>query len=202
MKIAVDLDDVLASFIAEFLKWYNPQYGTNWEFSDVVDYHWPNFMHITVEQAIKDVHAFFLSEEFANLPLMPGAKEWISQLATEHELYIVTARQNAAKETTHNWLDENFPDVFCEVLFANHYSADGSPAFTKGELCQQVGCELLIDDDGRHIDSLLQVGIKVVLMDKPWNKNDQLPAGVTRAYNWEDATRAIEKSLTKSIVTN
>jgi len=202
MKIAVDLDDVLCSFITEFLKWYNPQHNTNWQFDDVVDYHWPNFMHVTLEQAIKDVHEFFLSEGFANLPLMPGAHEFISQLTGQHELYIVTSRQNVAKNTTYNWLDRNFPGVFRKVMFANHYSADGSPARTKGELCREIGCELIVDDDGRHVDSLLQSGIKVVLMDKPWNKNDQLLTGVIRAYNWEDATRAIEKLLTKSITIN
>lgn len=202
MKIAVDLDDVLCSFIAEFLKWYNPQHGTNWQFDDVVSYHWPNFMHIIVEQAIADVHRFHVSKGFTELPLMPGAQKFISKLASQHELYIVTSRQNAARDVTYDWLERNFPGVFKEVLFANHYSADGSPALTKGELCQQVGCELIIDDDGRHLDPLLAHNIKVVLIDKPWNKNDQLPAEVIRAYNWDDATRAIEKLLTKSIVTN
>ena len=193
MRIAVDLDDVLSSFIAEFLKWYNPQHGTNWQFKDVVDYHWPNFMHITVEQAIEDVHKFFISQGYNDLPLMPGAKEWVDQLAAKHELYLVTSRQNVAKETTYNWLDRNFPGVFRKVMFANHYSADGSPARTKGELCKEIGCELIVEDDSRHIDALLAHNIKVVLIDKPWNRNDRLPAGVIRAYNWEDATQAIEK---------
>lgn len=191
MKIAVDLDDVLCSFIAEFLKWYNPQHNTNWEFSDVVDYHWPNFMHTTVDQAIKDVHEFFLSEGFANLPLIPGAAEFVRQLANQNELYIITARQYVAEAITYTYLEKNFPGVFRGVLFANHYSMDGSPARTKGELCEQAGCELIIDDDGRHTGALLAHNIKMVLMDKPWNKNDQLPAGVVRAYNWEDVLSAI-----------
>jgi len=202
MRIAVDLDDVLCNFIAEFLKWYNPQHGTNWQFEDVISYHWPNFMHITAEQAIADVHKFHISQGFANLPVMPGAQEFISRLALKHELSIVTSRQNAAKEATYNWLDRNFPGVFRQVLFANHYSADGSPARTKGELCQEIGCELIVDDDGRHLDSLLAHNIKAVIMDKPWNKNDQLPAGVIRAYNWEEAVQAVEKLLTESVTIN
>ncbi|HCR41835.1 TPA: hypothetical protein DIV45_00450 [Patescibacteria group bacterium] len=202
MKIAVDLDDMLCSFIAEFLKWYNPQHGANWQFEDVVDYHWSNFMHITAEQAIQDVHDFFLTSGFANLPVMPGAQEFIRKLAKEHELYIVTARQHVAEATTYTWLEQNFSGVFRGVLFANHYSADGSPSLTKGELCQQVGCELIIDDDGRHLGSLLAHNIKAVLIDKPWNKNDILPAEVIRAYNWDDALRAIEKLLAKSITIN
>lgn len=200
MKIAVDLDDVLASFIAEFLKWYNAKNGTDWKFEDVVDYHWPNFMHITVEQAIQDVHDFFLTPEFANLPLMPGARGFILQLSKQHELYLVTARQNIAQKTTYDWLDKNFPNIFQAVLFANHYSNDGSPALTKGELCQRVGCELLIDDDGRHLDSLIDYGIEAILIDKPWNQNTQLSGGVTRAYNWDEALQTVEKlSLIKTV---
>jgi len=202
MKIAVDLDDVLCSFIAEFLKWYNLQHNTNWQFKDVVDYHWPNFMHTTLEQAIEDVHKFHISQGFADLPLIPGAKEWVDQLVAKHELYLVTSRQNATKEITYTWLDRNFPGVFRKVMFANHYSADGSPALTKGELCKEIGCELIVDDDDRHIGSLLTHDIKVVLIDKPWNRNDELPEGVIRAYNWEGVTQAIEKLLTKSITIN
>ncbi|MFH0912246.1 MAG: hypothetical protein V1807_01140 [Patescibacteria group bacterium] len=202
MKIAVDLDDVLCSFIAEFLKWYNPQHGTNWCFEDVVDYHWPNFMKITVEQAVRDVHDFFLTPEFANLPLIPGAQEFIQELACGHELYIVTARQHVAEAITHTYLEKNFPGVFRGVLFANHYSMDGSPALTKGELCEQAGCEVIIDDDARHADVLMAHNIKMVLIDKPWNRNDQLPTGVIRAYNWEDATQAVKKLLAESITVN
>jgi len=196
MKIAIDLDDVLCSFIAEFLKWYNPQHQTDWQFEDVVDYHWPNFMHITVEQAIQDVHDFFLTDKFANLPVMPGAKEFIEKLAQEHELYIVTARQYIAEATTYTWLEQNFPSVFRGVLFANHYSMDGSPALTKGELCRQVGCELIIDDDGRHLDSLTKHGIKAVIIDKPWNQGHKLPVGATRVYNWDEALQAVEQLST------
>jgi len=194
MKIAVDLDDVLSSFIAEFLRWYNPQYGTNWQFEDVVDYHWPNFMNITTEQAISDVHRFFATSEFANLPLIPGATEFVQQLASQHELYIITARQRVAEAITYTYLEKSFPGVFRDVLFANHYSIDGSPARTKGELCEQAGCELIIDDDARHAGALLAHNVKMVLMDKPWNKNDQLPTGVIRAYNWEDVLSAINAS--------
>ncbi|MFH1088754.1 MAG: hypothetical protein V1719_02835 [Patescibacteria group bacterium] len=192
MKIAVDLDDVLASFIAEFLKWYNPQHNTNWQFEDVVDYHWPNFMHITVEQAIQDVHSFCLTAGFANLPVMSGAQEFVNKLAKEHELYIVTARQHVIEEITHNWLDKNFPGIFRGVLFANHYSMDGSSPRTKGGLCKQAGCELIIDDDDRHLDALLAHNIKVVIMDKPWNKSSILPANVLRAYSWGDIDETIK----------
>lgn len=200
MKIAVDLDDVLASFIAEFLKWYNPQHDTNWQFEDVVDYHWPNFMHVTVEQAIQDVHDFFLTAGFANLPLMPGAQEFVEKLSQKHELYIVTARQHVAETTTYNWLEKNFPNVFRGVLFANHYSNDGSPSLTKGELCQRIGCELLIDDDGRHLDTLADYSIKAIIVDKPWNRDHKLPVGVIRVYNWDEVLQAVEKlSLIKTI---
>ncbi|MBU1092444.1 hypothetical protein KJ836_02125 [Patescibacteria group bacterium] len=199
MKIAVDLDDVLASFIAEFLKWYNPQHGTNWQFKDVVDYHWPNFMHITVEQAIRDVHDFCLTSGYANLPIMPGAQEFIQKLNRYHELYIITARQHVAEEITYDWLDKYFPSIFKKVVFANHYSMDGSPAKSKGELCYQLGCKVLIDDDSRHIRSVAEKGIKTILIDKPWNQSQELPVGAIRAYNWDDVVQFVnELSLIKA----
>ncbi|MBU1092695.1 hypothetical protein KJ836_03440, partial [Patescibacteria group bacterium] len=191
MKIAVDLDDVLASFIAEFLKWYNPQHNTNWQFDDVVDYHWPNFMHITTEQAIKDAHDFFLTPEFADLPLMPGAKEFVNQLSSDHELYLVTARQHIVEDITRAWANKNFSNNFKEIVFANHYAMDGSKSISKGELCCQLGCEVLIDDDSRHISSVAEKGIKTILIDKPWNQSQELPVGAIRAYNWDDVVQFV-----------
>jgi uncharacterized HAD superfamily protein len=191
MKIAVDLDEVLAEEIREFLKWYNLQYGTEWTFDDAMDSHWPIFLGNTLEEAVDDIHRFFETESYQNLPVVAGAQEGIAELIKDHELYVVTGRQNVVQKITYDWLDRNFPNSFKVVEFTNSYSKDGSPTLTKGEVCERLGCEVLIDDDTRHVESLMKHGVRLIVMNKPWNGYHRLPASVLRADNWGEIVEAV-----------
>ncbi len=193
MKIAVDIDEVLGEFIREFLNWYNREHGTNWTFEDITDYHWPNIFGNTVEEAIDDVHKFFETDGFKNMPLVVGAKEGIGELGKSHELYAVTGRQNVVKEITHEWLDRNFPNVFKVIEFTNNYPKDGSPTLTKGGVCGRLGCEVLIDDDTRHVESLMKYGVKLIVPHKPWNGHHRLPDSIIRVDNWSEIVEAVNK---------
>ncbi len=191
MRIAVDIDEILAEFIGEFFKWYNQEYGANWTWDDVTDYHWPNFLGNTVEEAVDDVHRFFETDRFRNLPLVAGAKEGIAELLASHELYAVTGRQNVVQDTTRAWLDRNFPNAFRAVEFTNNYPKDGSKTLTKGEVCERLGCKVLIDDDTRHIGSLMEHGVRLIVMDKPWNIYHRLPPQVIRVKGWPEIPEAV-----------
>lgn len=193
MKIAVDIDEVLGEFVSEFLKWYNHEYGTRWTFNDVTDYHWPNFLGKTTEQTVNDAHRFFKTDRFRNLPLVSGAKAGVAELARHHQLYVVTGRQNVVQEITREWLDRNFPDIFKEVEFTNNYPQDSSLTLAKGEMCKRLGCEVLIDDDTRHIESLMKYGVKLIVLYKPWNKYHRLPDSVIRVDGWREIVEAVSK---------
>ncbi|MFH0905106.1 MAG: hypothetical protein V1826_00060 [bacterium] len=196
MKIAIDIDEVLSEFTAEFIKWYNITHGTQWTFDDMVDYYWPNWMGITVEEAIDDVHEFFSTDRFRNLPLVRGAQEGIAELAKQHELYAVTGRQNVVKDITYEWLDRNFPNVFKKIEFTNNYPQDGSPTLAKGEVCAKLGCDVLIDDDTRHVESLMQHGVQMIVFDKQWNAYHRLPSSVRRVSDWPQLLSVINQIAT------
>lgn len=199
MKIAIDLDEVLGEFVQEFLKWYNRCYGTNWTFNDVVDYHWPNFMHTSVGQIIDDAHRFFATEEFVNLPLVSGARAGVLELAKTHRLCVVTGRPFVVRNITRQWLDCNFPGVFETVEFTNNYAKDMVPVCSKGELCRKLQCDVLIDDDIRHVGSLLQHGVRPVILNKPWNICHPLPAAVARADSWPEIVQAVRELSNSTI---
>ncbi|MEA1909825.1 MAG: hypothetical protein U9M89_02285 [Patescibacteria group bacterium] len=195
VKIAIDLDDVLSSFVAEFLKWYNIKLGTNYDFNDFKDYHWSNWMDVSDEEAIEAVHEFFRTNQFNDLPVSSGAKEWVENLSKQHDLYLVTARQNVVQEKTHDWISRNFAGLFKGILFGNHYPIDGASGLSKGEICKNIGCGVIVDDNPQHIEALVENNIKVIILDKPWNKEIQETENVKRAYSWGDATKYIESFL-------
>lgn len=193
MKIAVDLDEVLGDFVGAFLKWRNRTYGGNWTYDDVVDYHWANYLGIPSEQAIDEVHQFFKTDEFADLPVIDGAREAVAVLARDHELVIVTARQHAIEGITRRWLEHNFSGQFREVIFANHYAKDGSPIKEKGELCREAGCDWIIEDNAYHLEPLMRYGVGVIIIDKPWNGHYRLPSQVRRASNWAEVVDIVKQ---------
>ncbi|OGB74314.1 hypothetical protein A2V68_00965 [candidate division Kazan bacterium RBG_13_50_9] len=193
MRIAVDLDEVLGEFIGEFLKLYNRKHGTDWSFNDVINYHWPAFMGKTTEELVDEVYKFFETDSFRNLPVVEGAKEGIAELAKNHELCVVTGRQNVIEGATHKWLDHNFPGVFKAVEFTNNYPKGNSPTLSKGEVCKRLGCEVLIDDDSRHVETLMTHGVRVILFNKPWNSYHRLPSSVRRANNWSEIIEAVNQ---------
>lgn len=182
-KIAVDLDEVLCELMRAFLKWHNHQYKTSYRFDDAVDYHWSNFMGISSERAIREFHNFARTTEYANLPIINGSVQVMAELLKKHELYLITARQTVFEEVTRKWVDKYFPNVFKEIVFTNHYPMDGTPSYSKGEVCHKLGCKILIDDNPYNIQSLLDLGVNVILLNKPWNKNQNFPESVIRADN-------------------
>lgn len=186
MKIAVDIDEVLCEFVAEFLKWYNQRHGTDWTFNDVTDYHWPNFMNAPLDQLVDEAHEFFKTDMYHNLPLVRGAREGIADLAKEHRLCAVTGRQNILKGITLKWLDENFPKTFEKVEFTNNYAKDGTPPLSKGDVCKNLECEVLIDDDTRYVEPILDNRVKLILFNKPWNAHLRMPPSIRRANNWPE----------------
>ncbi|AKM84464.1 TPA: hypothetical protein DHW58_00830 [Patescibacteria group bacterium] len=196
MKIAVDIDEVLGEWMREFLRWYNHEYGTNWRYADVTDYRWPVFTGDSSGKAIEDVYKFHKMDSFRHLPLVNGAEEAITELVKHHELYAVTGRQNVTREITHQWIQQNFPGVFKGIELANNYPKDGSATLAKGKICEELGCEVLIDDDTRHVESLMKHGIRVIVFNKPWNIYHRLPDSIMRADNWPEIVEHINQLVT------
>jgi 5'(3')-deoxyribonucleotidase len=193
MKIAVDIDDVLSEWTREFLKWCNRKYNTNWVYEDLVDYRWDRLLGITNMQAVDDVHDFQETDQFRDLPLISGAKEGIMELAKHHELHVVSGRLNGAKDITCEWLERNFPGIFKGIELINRYPRDGSKTLAKGEVCRRLGCEILIDDDTRHVESLMEYSVQVIIFNKHWNTYHRLPDSIWRADGWPEIIERVNR---------
>ena len=150
-------------------------------------------MGIPSERAVREFHNFARTANYANLPIIDGSVQIMAELLKKYELYLVTARQIVFEEVTRKWVDKHFPNIFKKIVFANHYPTDGTQSYSKGEVCYKLGCKLLIDDNIYNIDSVLDREIKVILLNKPWNKNQNFPESVIRADNIKEIPGIIEK---------
>lgn len=147
------------------------------------------------------MHEFFKSDFFQNIQVVRGAVEGIGKLRNMgYELVIVTSRQLVIEQDTRKWISKHFgEDSFKDIAFGNHWGLQGQK-ITKTELCQQLGASMLIDDSLSYTTEVASAGIKALLFDLDstygWNKDkdqdNDLPAGVTRVYNWDDVVEHLK----------
>ncbi|MCA9371855.1 hypothetical protein KC726_03060 [Candidatus Woesebacteria bacterium] len=185
MIIAVDLDDVLSATTPAFIDYYNTIRKTDFRLEDFHTYYWHNIVGEARDDVFRLVHDFYFSPDFAPKPVI-GAIEGIKKLAQSHSLHIVTSRQEEFADITHKWVNNHFPTLFQKVHIANHaHWATQGTSRTKKEICQEIGAEVLIEDNLDYIEECADLGIRSILLDRPWNKS-KTPKSTTRAYSWND----------------
>eukprot|EP00256_Glycine_max_P057366 XP_014625194.2 uncharacterized protein LOC100780022 [Glycine max] len=143
------------------------------------------------------VHEFFKTAYFkSGIHPLPGAQMTLQKLSRFCSLSVVTSRQNAIKDHIIEWLEKNYPGLFHDIHFGNHFALDGVSR-PKSEICRSLNAKVLIDDNPRYAIECADVGIRVLLFDYensyPWCKNesvDQHPL-VTRVKNWEEVERQL-----------
>jgi len=193
MKIAIDLDEVLGDFMKAFLRWYNHTFGSNFTREDIVRYHMGDLLGISRAEEIKIMHRFFRENGVDGIEPMEGAEEAIKELAREHDLYVVSARQNILLESTRRWINEHFNGYFKKIILGNQDSLDGEEAKGKNKICQELKCDVLVDDGSYHIESVFGGNVSVIIFNHPWNIYHRFPPSVKRADNWQEIIGLIKE---------
>lgn len=191
LTVAVDIDEVLGSFLIALNTFIAEQYFREHNISEFHVYDFTKVWRCSRAEADLRVHAFFKSRHFDKgiLPI-PGAYQSLLQIASYCELYVVTSRQNIIKEETLAWIERHYSGIFREVHFGNHFALEGE-ARTKSEICRGLGAQVLIDDNPAYAMDCAKNGIEVLLFDLnnsyPWSKTWEGPDHplITRVDNWE-----------------
>jgi len=185
MLIFIDLDEVLCNFIEKFLLFHNRIKNTNFKFEQVKEYHMNKLWGVSREEIVKELKEYYDSKEFENLSIIPGAKKAIDILSKNNELIIITARPNFLKEKTEIWINKNFPNKFSTIYLTNE-GTHNEPTEKKVDLCLKLGIKLVIEDSLENAIDCAKAGMKVFLLNKPWNQCENLPENINRVYSWEE----------------
>ncbi|KAF3792235.1 hypothetical protein EJ110_NYTH00304 [Nymphaea thermarum] len=190
--VAVDLDEVLGSFLSALNIFLADRYALSHSVSEYHVYEFAKIWNCSPNEASIRVHEFFKTSYFkAGIHPIPGAQQALVNLSKVCKFAVVTSRQNVIKEHTLTWIERHYPGLFQEVHFGNHFALDGK-ARPKSEICRSLGADVLIDDNPRYALECAEQGIKVLLFDYlnayPWCKNGSatLHPLVTKVYNWEE----------------
>jgi 5'(3')-deoxyribonucleotidase len=166
-RIAIDMDEVMADFLAKHLALYNAEFGEN---VTVGDLRGKKLRELVAEERREKLEAFLTADDFfGDLGVVEGSREVISDLTGRYEVFVTTAAMDyptsfAAK---FRWLEEHFPFVpSSNVVFCGD----------KGI----IAADFLIDDNARHFARFRGEGI---LFTAPHNVDEKR---YRRVDDWQD----------------
>ena len=181
MKIYVDFDDCLCETAREFSELVMRMFGKNVPYEKIPFFDLKESFQLTDsehEQLMIEGHR---QEVLLSYEESPGASrvlnEWMDQ---GHEVFVITGRPVSTFDASHRWLDEH--DLKrARLFFLNKYGRDNFGIDDSGynlelEDYYQMRFDIAIEDSPeafRFFDHLHD--LKVMVYDRPWNRNCQFP---------------------------
>jgi 5'(3')-deoxyribonucleotidase len=136
LRIAIDMDEVMADALAEHIRRYNAAFGEQLAIEDVHGQHLEDYVPADRRQATE---AMFDASFFADLAPMAGCQDVIRELCERHEVFIVSAAMDVpcSFEAKFEWLRRHFP-----FISPSHIVFCGDKGI--------IDADYLIDDRARH----------------------------------------------------
>jgi len=195
LVIAIDCDDVLIETGPFVAKRYNKAYGTALTLADFYQDDPAPWGVDDIDAASERFHMIMMDSR--HLKPSRFTVDTIRRLAARHELHLVTGRNQALLEATSAFADTYFKGCFTSIELTDMY--DAARRRSKGQICKQIGADLLVDDHPTHIRSVIdEAGLKEVIVfgTYPWNEGT-LPGGAVRCMDWGEAEKEIERIAAK-----
>jgi len=166
LRIAVDMDEVMADALTEQLRRYNASFGAALTIDDVHGRHLQDCIPAAHRQAADEM---FDGSFFADLAIMPDCQAVMRDLALRHDVFVVTAAMDvpASFDTKFRWLQRHFPFIPPDQIV---FCGD------KGI----VDADYLIDDRPRHFTRFKG---RPLLFSAPHNAGERRYA---RVDSWQD----------------
>ncbi len=191
MKIGIDLDEILAGFLEALVDYHNKTYKTFLKRSQFHSYDFWKVWGGNRNEAIQKVYDFHKSCHFSKIKPIPGAISGIEEIKENHELIIITSRQDYIAKETRAWIEKHFPNTFTKIHFTNHFAQKGKQK-SKADICVEEQIDLLIEDHPEYAVECSSRKIKVFLLDNPWNKLQKMPKEVERVFSWQEIVKKIK----------
>ena len=192
LSLAIDCDDVLTPTAEWVIETYNSVYGAAVTLKDFYSTDPKIWKASTHEEAAARVGALLKLPEYARLRPFDDATRVIPKLAEVHALHLVTGRAVYLEPITLTMLDTYFPLCFQSINHTGYFEGEKKG---KGEICAELGIDVLVDDHMVHLNDVREIGLKEVILfgNYPWNQIGLLPFGVERCVTWGDVEREVER---------
>ena len=136
LRIAIDMDEVMADALAEHIRRYNAAFGAAVTADDLQGLHLQDWVPAAHRDALE---AMLDSSFFADLAVLPDCQDVVRELADRHDVFVVSAAMDVPSsfDAKFKWLQRHFPFIAPDnIVFCGD----------KGI----IDADYLIDDRPRH----------------------------------------------------
>ena len=171
-SIVIDLDNVISDTDAKIRAIIKRNYGISARRKDITEFDYEKCLPITYKQA-KEMLEEFHNYHLLNLKLVRGARSALDVIASKFKVIIATERPLKTKQPTLEWLRQHgIPSQ--QVVFLENKREISLPRVNH-----------LIDDKWDTAIEIANMGVSVILFDRPWNRkgNHEL---IKRAHGWKE----------------
>ncbi|MEI6732183.1 MAG: HAD hydrolase-like protein [archaeon] len=191
VRIGVDLDGTLADYQKVLVKFVNKKYQKDHKLSEIrrddcYDILGKNF----ISRAIKLRGFYSASSSLRGIPPLEGASDVLKELKNRgYDINIVTSRFIGFSKNTRKWIEAYFgKKTFRRVIFSNILTSYSTKLKVRKYV--RLGVEIVIEDSPHVARKCSKLGMRVFLIDHPWNRGVSMP-GVTRVSGWNEVIKKI-----------
>lgn len=161
MRIAVDIDGVLADQVTPVLDRVRVRYGVDMDFKDIKS--WDENISGTDSDIAKEIEsAEKVDRHVREMPVIDGAIDALEKLLEEHEIIIATNRPSHTRTATKHW---------CEELGIPYKDIH----FTREMGKEKLSANLLLDDHPSDVLAFIENRDReAILFDRPWNDSSRV----------------------------
>lgn len=197
--IAVDIDDVLTHSAEAVIEFSNTTWNMNLTLESY-DEDWRKLWGLSPEQE-EEMHRrsrVIRRAKVIGEALLPrkDAERVLNLLRKNARVVAVTSRRRAVELVTRRWAEKHLGNAIEEFHFAGiyddenrkHTTLDACINATKHDILNKVRPDYFIDDQPKHCEAALKLGIKTIIFgDYVWNKATELEEqGAVRCGTWRD----------------
>lgn len=187
-EIACDIDNTIADLASVFLKTAKllfPDKMKDFQMSDWITINLWKCSSLSAADVMR-VYSFLNAENLVcELTMYPGAKERVLNWVMNDKVWFITARGGFWPQwewQTLNWFGKHFIPVSYDRFIFNCLGNGRS----KADHVRDLGLRYCVEDWGEEAIKIANMGVKVFLIDQPWNQFVQDYPLILRVRSWKE----------------
>ncbi|OOV78534.1 5' nucleotidase, NT5C type [Mammaliicoccus fleurettii] len=181
-RLGIDIDGTVTC-PKTFVPYLQRDFNEQLKYEDITEYNLANVLNCEEEEMLN----WFKNNEsyiYQNSPVAEGAKDILSQLQYQYELYYISARHNYLEDITKEWFNlHNIP--FDQITLTGSHN--------KLEITKNQNIDVFFEDKLDNAEDINhQLNIPVFLFDTPYNQKE-LQSGIYRINSWHEVSPLLNK---------
>ena len=196
-KIYVDFDDCLCETARAFSALGKEMFGKNVPYEEIKYFELDQSFGLTDAQFEAFMIRGHQPEELLSYQETPGASSVLNEwMARGYEVSVITGRPFSAYEPSRQWLDTHGlrkAGLYCLNKYGRDSFIKDSEFSLEPEDYRRMKFDFAVEDSPKAFPFFAHLPkLRVLVFDRPWNRECALPNGqYTRCFDWEGIRRIV-----------